>query len=124
MNYELRPPSGYSPLESEDEQAAKDDPDRSQLLLEFNNALVSHLELNDLLRSIFEGLKQVFQQTTAATLSLHDPDTDELRVYLLHSNDTDIFRSGMPFPFQGTPSGLAFTSRQTLLIHWSVRVSM
>src|SRR6185369_3963016 len=104
MNYELRPVSEFS--------AISVDADRSRLLLEFNNAVVSQLELDELLRSIFDGIKQVFRQTIAATLSIHDPDADELRIHLLHSDDPDLFREGMPLALDGTPSGMAFTSRQ------------
>lgn len=108
MNYELRPLDAISPIDV--------DPVRAQLLLEFNNALSLQLDLDELLKSIFERIKQVFRQTTAATLSIHDPKTNELRIHLLHSDDPDLFREGMPLSFEGTPSGLAFTSRQTLLI--------
>ncbi len=108
MNYELRPPNEIS--------AVNVDPVKAQLMLEFNNALISQLDLEELLKSIFERIKQVFRQTIAATLSIHDPKTNELRIHLLHSNDPDLFREGMPLSFEGTPSGLAFTSRQTLLI--------
>ena len=108
MNYELRPLSEISPVNLDQE--------RSQLLLEFSNGLTSQLDLEELLRSIFERIKHVFRQTIAATLSIHDPKTNELRIHLLHSDDPDLFREGMPLSFEGTPSGLAFTSRQTLLI--------
>src|SRR6185503_5849373 len=65
---------------------------------------------------IFERVKQVFTQTTAATLSIHDSKTNELRVHLLHSDDPELFREGMPISLEGTSSGLAFTSGQTVLI--------
>lgn len=108
MSYELRPLSEISPVNH--------DLDRSQLLLKLNNALISQLDLEDLLKSIFDGVKRVFRQTIAATLSIHDPKTNELRVHLLHSDDPDLFQQGMLISFEGTPSGLAFTSGQTLLI--------
>ena len=107
MNYELRPLSEISSLDV--------DPERARLL-EFNNAFTSQLDLEELLRSIFERVKEVFKQTIAATLSIHDPKANELRIHLLHSDDPDLFREGMPLPFAGTPSGVAFTSRQVLLL--------
>jgi len=77
----------------------RDDADKSRLLLELNNALISQLDLEELLRSIFDLVKQVFDQTIAATLSIHDPKTNELRIHLLHSDDPDLFREGMgPLP--------------------------
>ena len=108
MNYELRPLSEISALDV--------DPERSKLLLGFNNALISQIDFEDLLKSIFERVKEVFKQTIAATLSIHDPKTNDLRIHLLHSDDPDLFREGMPLPFEGTPSGVAFTTRQVLLL--------
>ena len=104
MNYELRPLSEFSPFGVEPQEALKEDSDRSRLLLEFNNALVSQLDLEQLLRSIFECVKQVFRQTIAATLAIHDPETNELRIHLLHSDDPDLFSEGMPISLDSTPS--------------------
>jgi len=94
MNYELLPPSDFTLIDSE-----------------FNNALISQLDLEQLLRTIFEHIKQVFRQATAATLAIHDPKTNELRIHLLHSDDPELFREGMPLPKENTPSGLAYVSR-------------
>ena len=108
MNYELRPLSEISSLDV--------DPDRARLLLGSDNELISQLDFEELLTSIFERIKEVFKQTIAATLSIHDPKTNELRVHLLHSGDPDLFREGMPLPLEGTPSGVAFSSRKVVLI--------
>src|SRR5690242_21644384 len=94
MNYELRPPSEFTLIDSESERLSSGDVERSRLLLEFNNALVSQLDLQELLKSIFEQIKQVFRQATAATLAIHDPKKNELRIHLLHSDDPDLFRQG------------------------------
>jgi formate hydrogenlyase transcriptional activator len=109
MNYELRPLAEITSLDV--------DPERSRLLLESDNTLISQLDFDELLRSIFERVKVAFTQTIAATLSIHDPKTNELRVHLLHSDDPDLFREGMPLSFEGTPSGVAFTSRKVLLMN-------
>jgi len=109
MNYQLRS-FRRTP------QANDNNPDRSRLLLEFNNAVISQLDLESLLKTIFECVKQVFHQTIAATLSLYDAESDQLRVHLLHSSDPELFREGMPIDLERTPSGLAFTSRQTVLL--------
>ena len=108
MSYELRPLSEIFSLDV--------DPERSRLLLGFNNSLISQIDFEELLKSIFARIKEVFTQATAATLSIHDPKTNELRIHLLHSNDPDLFREGMPLPLEGTPSGVAFSTRQVLLI--------
>ena len=117
MNYELRPPSEFTLIDRDSERQSNGDRDQSRLLLEFNNALISQLDFPDLLKSIFEHIKQVFKQATAATLAIHDPKTNELRIHLLHSDDPGLFREGMPLGYDNTPSGLAFTSRQTVLIN-------
>jgi formate hydrogenlyase transcriptional activator len=115
MNYELRPPGEFTLIDRESERQSHE-PDEARLLLEFNNALISQLDFEDLLRSIFEHIKQVFRQAVAATIAIHDPKTNELRIHLLHSDDPDLFREGMPLG-ENTPSNLAFTSRQTVLIN-------
>src|SRR5689334_22669851 len=117
MNYELRPPNEFTLLNPESERQSNGDAERSRILLEFKNALVSQLDLQELLKSIFEQIKQVFRQATAATLAIHDPRKNELRIHLLHSDDPDLFREGMPLSLDNTPSGLAFRSRQTVLIN-------
>ena len=117
MNYELRPLSRKSGLTVEHEPFFEGDLDRSRLLLEVNNAVVSQIDLEELLKTIFHCLRKVFQQTTAATLSIYDPESDQLRVHLLHSPQPETFREGMPIPLEGTPSGLAFTTGQAVLIH-------
>src|SRR5215470_10618279 len=115
MNYELRKVIGSPQTRLASSQSLKD-ADRSQLILEFNNAVLSQLDLEGLLKSIFDCIREAFQQTTAATISIYDPEIDQLRVHLLHSDDPDLFKQGMPLHIEGTPSALAFTSRQVVLI--------
>lgn len=62
MNYELRPPNEFTLLNPGSERQSDGDEERSRILLEFNNALVSQLDLQELLKSIFEQIKQVFRQ--------------------------------------------------------------
>ena len=115
MSYELLPVSGNPALG--DEAAGAGNPNRVRLLQSFNQAVVSQLDLDSLLKLIFTGVREIFEQTIAATLSIHDAEKDELNVHLLHSEDPELFREGMPLSFEGTPSGMAFTSRQAVLIH-------
>lgn len=53
--------------------------DRSRLLLEVNNAIVSHLELPELLKAISACLRQAISHD-AAGLVLYDSETHQLRV--------------------------------------------
>jgi formate hydrogenlyase transcriptional activator len=89
--------------------------DRAKLLLEINNALVSNLDLRDLVTSIGECLQQ-FIRYDAAVLYLYDPDTNSLRE---HSLDTDsereIFGKGLVLPIEGSASGKAFTTRRMVI---------
>src|SRR5262245_58652504 len=117
MNYELRPLTGISGPLSDGKEPSKSDPERLQLLLNFNNAIGSQLELDELLKSIFEAVKHVFTQTVISTLAIHNSETNELRVHLLESEDPELFHKGMALSLEGTPSGLAFKSRQTVLIY-------
>ena len=112
MNYELRPVREGFALDGADLNSA-----RAKLLLDFNRAVVSQLDLDSLLKLIFTSVQEMFKQTIAATLSIHDGEKDELRIHLLHSDDPDLFHKGMPLPLETSPSGLAFTTRQTVLIH-------
>ncbi|HEY3579180.1 MAG TPA: hypothetical protein VGK82_01510 [Pyrinomonadaceae bacterium] len=66
MNYKLRPPNEFTLLKPGSERQSDGDAERSRILLEFNNALVSQLDLQELLKSIFEQIKQVFRQDGSA----------------------------------------------------------
>ena len=89
--------------------------DRLRLLVEVNNAVVSNLDLQDLLQSIAAFLRQVIPHDVTG-LVVYDEKSNELRaqgVEVLGAKPT--FRRGTVLPFEGTPAGLAFTSRKTVL---------
>ena len=56
--------------------------DRAGLLLEINNAIVSHLNLGDLLRAISACLRRKIPHDLAG-LALFDPETNQLRAHAL-----------------------------------------
>jgi len=89
--------------------------DRYQLLLDINNAVVTQLGLAKVLHATCQALRKVVRHD-AASITLHDAATGELR---LHSFDleyaTDL-EEGALFPLEGSPQGLAFTSRRPVLI--------
>lgn len=117
MNYELRPLISRATPRADQKQPLDGDSDQSRLLLDINNAVVNHLDLEELLKVIFNCVKGVFKQTTAATLSVYEPESNRLRVHRLHSPQPETFREGMPIELKDTPSGLAFNSGQIVLIH-------
>ncbi|MBC7838584.1 MAG: sigma 54-interacting transcriptional regulator, partial [Nitrospiraceae bacterium] len=88
--------------------------DRLSLVLEINNAVVSHLELRGLLKAISACLARVIPHDFAS-FCLYDPEINQLRAHALDfPGHQDFVESGDPIPLEGTPEGLAFTTQQTV----------
>jgi formate hydrogenlyase transcriptional activator len=88
--------------------------DRLSLVLEINNAVVSHLELRALLKAISAWLGPVIPHDFAL-FCLYDPAIHQLRAHALDfPGNQDYIESGDPIPLEGTPEGLAFTTQQTV----------
>src|SRR5918996_1605614 len=93
--------------------------DRSQLLLQVNNTLVSNLNLRELLSAISSALSPVMPHEAAA-LTLHDVTANELRVAAFDFPEHDgKCMTGKVIPFDGNPIGEAFTTRKTVLIDYN-----
>lgn len=91
--------------------------DRARVLLEINNAVVSHLNLAEVLRSVSACLRREIKHDFAA-LALHNPERHELRLHALDFPDDPTFlKQGQLIPLVGTPAALAFSSRKTVLRH-------
>src|SRR5437867_1193843 len=89
--------------------------DRSQLLLEINNTLVSNLNLRELLSAISTCLRRVMPHD-AAGLALFDPGINKLRVTALEfPANENVFVEDEIIDLEGTPAGLAFTTRQPVM---------
>jgi hypothetical protein len=92
-------------------------PERSHLLLGINNAIVTHLELAPLLKAVSECLRRELPHDFAG-LAIYDPEIRQLRVHGLNfAAAHPHFAVGEIVPIEGTPAGLAFTSRKTVLRH-------
>src|SRR5215469_3392840 len=90
---------------------------RAQVLLEINNAIASHLELAPLLKAISECLRRELPHDFAG-LAIYDPEVGQLRVHGLNFEaGREHFSLGQLVPIEGTPGGLAFTSRRPVLRH-------
>jgi len=90
--------------------------DLQRLLLEVNNAVISHLELRDLLKAVSVSLSRVVPHDLAG-FALFDQDTQRLLAHALDFPSNQGFvETGHAIPLEGTPEGRAFTSRQTVLI--------
>jgi formate hydrogenlyase transcriptional activator len=91
--------------------------DRARVLLEINNAVVSHLDLAEVLKSVSACLRREIKHDFAA-LALYNPERHELRLHTLDFPDDPTFlKQGQLIPLVGTPAALAFSSRKTVLRH-------
>ncbi len=90
--------------------------DRLRLLLEVNNALVSTLDLHQLLRAISACLRRVTNHDYAS-LALYEPAAQQLRLHALEfPQGKGLLQEEMTFPIEGTPSGQVIVTRQPLII--------
>ncbi|MBH0177780.1 MAG: sigma 54-interacting transcriptional regulator [Nitrospira sp.] len=91
--------------------------ERERLLLEITNAVVSHLDLRELFKAIAACLRRVIAHDSAR-LTLFDAASNQLQVLALDSEMTNpwLVSSGELVPIEGTPAGLAFMERRTLLV--------
>src|SRR5262245_66631486 len=90
--------------------------DRIRLLLEINNAVVSHLDLKELVKTISASLRDIIPHDSAG-IALYDPELNQLREYTnVTYNELEAFQEGDTFPLEGTPAGQVFLTGQPLLI--------
>src|SRR5215472_13307682 len=89
--------------------------ERAQVLLEINNAIASHLELAPLLKAVSQCLRNALPHDFAG-LAIYDREAGQLRVHGLEAG-REHFSVGQLVPIEGTPVGLAFTSRRPVLRH-------
>jgi len=90
--------------------------DRLKLLLEVNNALVSTLDLRQLLSAISSCLRRVTDHDYAS-VGLYDQAAQHIRLQALDfPGGKGLLHEEMLFPLQGTPSGEAVLNRKPVLI--------
>jgi formate hydrogenlyase transcriptional activator len=86
--------------------------DRQRLLLEVNNAVVSHLDLDDLFTAVSACLRR-FIQHDGSSLVLYDPETRQYRVHALDfTKNTSIIEEGRADPQCKGPASIAITTRK------------
>src|SRR5262245_55915837 len=88
--------------------------DRIKLLLEVNNAVVSHLDLDDLFPAVSACLRKVIQHDGSA-LVLFDKEHQRFRVHVLHFASNESFIEEGPIESDccvKAPSGTAITTRK------------
>jgi hypothetical protein len=82
--------------------APPDSDARAKLLLDINNALVSNLDLRDLIKNIGECLREYIRFDLAA-LYWHEPGTDYLRELSLDTESSKkMFEKGVIIPIEGS----------------------
>jgi formate hydrogenlyase transcriptional activator len=84
-------------------------------LLDINNAVVTQLELGNLLHATCDCLHKVIPHD-AASICLYDPETRQLRLHSFNLKYASDLEEGALFPLEGSPQGRAFTSHQPVLI--------
>jgi formate hydrogenlyase transcriptional activator len=90
--------------------------DRLRLLLEVNNALVSNLDLHELLKQISTCLRRVIRHDYTA-LALYDPARNEMRLTALDFPEgKGLIQEEMPIPLEGSAVGEVFATRKPLLV--------
>ncbi len=103
-------------LNAETAQAAKQqlarERDRQRLLLEVNNAVVSHLGLEDLFTAVSTCLRRVIQHDGSG-LVLYDEETRRYRVHVLSFSKNESFiEEGLVESDCTTPAGIAIATRK------------
>jgi formate hydrogenlyase transcriptional activator len=89
--------------------------DRLRLLLDANNAVVTHLDLRDLFRSIADCLRRFIQQDYTS-LALYDEAAHGWRLYALDfPSSKGLLQEEILVQFAGAPASRAFTSRRTVV---------
>jgi formate hydrogenlyase transcriptional activator len=107
--------SNFDAARTAEREAARER-DRSQLLLEVNNAVVSHLDLRELLKSISPRLRQVLPND-GAFLALLDADGQTLRLHALEMiADIYPFVEGIESTLDGIPEGEAIRTKKPVLV--------
>jgi GAF domain-containing protein len=89
--------------------------DRLLLLLDVNNAVVSHLDLRDLLQAISAFLRRLVPHEFSS-VAIYDPESNQFRLGALDYPEHQSFlRESDLVPIEGTPAGLAFkTGKPTM----------
>ena len=89
--------------------------DRLQLLLDVNNAVVSHLDFDEMFAAISVSLARVIQHD-GCSLVLHDAGTRRYRCYVLRSNGLNSVEEGRMDECMATPSDAAIATRMPVVL--------
>src|SRR6185369_16737121 len=88
--------------------------ERLRLLLDVNNAVVTHLDLHDLLHAISETLHEFVPHDFTA-LAIYNEEAKELRAHAIEAaGERGLVAEGTPLALDGTFAGVAITKRETI----------
>ena len=108
--------NNFAEAQSVQEQL-KEERDRLGILLEVNNAIVSVLDLHDLLKAVSRSLRRLMEHGYAS-LSLYDAETDSLQIHALDFPvSKGLLQEGLKVPAEGSPTGRAIKARQPVFIN-------
>jgi formate hydrogenlyase transcriptional activator len=90
--------------------------DRLRVMLEVNNAVVSKLDLDELLTAISASLRRVIHHEYTS-LALFEPETNNMRMLTLDfPQGKGLIREEMRVSLEGSITGKAFRSRQPIVV--------
>ncbi|MBZ5651123.1 MAG: GAF domain-containing protein, partial [Acidobacteriia bacterium] len=98
------------------EREAKQERDRSKLLLEVNNAVISHLNRSDLLKSVSARLRELMFADSVFIALCAPNNTIEMRALDLGKIENVAFKEGLRIPIEGTPEEEATKTGCTVLL--------
>ncbi|MET0647265.1 MAG: sigma 54-interacting transcriptional regulator [Pyrinomonadaceae bacterium] len=98
-------------------ERAQKERERAETLLQVNNAITTSLDLRELLRATSDCLRRYFKHDLAG-MALYDAESDQLRVHSLDLAQpaAQYVDEGFLMPLEGSPAGLAFTTRRVVLV--------
>jgi formate hydrogenlyase transcriptional activator len=100
---------------SEDVQQLARERDRLRLLLEVNNAVVSHLDLHHLLKAVSAFLNRLVKHEMAS-IGIHDPESGMFRLGALDFPDhQDFLTDTQLISLEGTPTLVSFRSGRPIM---------
>jgi formate hydrogenlyase transcriptional activator len=91
--------------------------ERERLMLQINNAVVSHLDLREIVRVVSASLREVLQPDVTG-ISIFDPETNQFRSYYFDLPDgIPPIEEGTPIPLEGTAGGVAYLSGKPFFLN-------
>jgi PAS domain S-box-containing protein len=92
------------------------------LIFQLSGALLANMDAEKLLGAISASIREVIPHDNAG-LVLHDPAADDMVVQFLGGAGADVFPSELRVPIDGSLSGIAFRTREPVLLESMAKAS-